>query len=121
MADGRETRGQPHGRGATWRRGTARQSSAYGRAVPTADARVTNVANASDQQQLAMKGESLYKISALTANSPEICRRHYAALVPEAMADTVEFRPCVLPPLPLTLTTRQPFVSCSLVTGVQHP
>jgi hypothetical protein len=39
----------------------------------------------------AMKGESLYKISALMGNSPEICRRHYAALVPEAMADTVEF------------------------------
>lgn len=32
----------------------------------------------------AMKGESLYKISALMGNSPEICRRHYAALVPEA-------------------------------------
>lgn len=41
--------------------------------------------------QLAMKGESLYKISALLGNSPEICRRHYAALVPEALADTVEF------------------------------
>jgi integrase len=41
--------------------------------------------------QLAMKGESLYKISALMGNSPEICRRHYAALVPEAVADTVEF------------------------------
>jgi len=41
--------------------------------------------------QLAQKGESLYKISALMGNSPEICRRHYAALLPEAMADTVEF------------------------------
>ena len=41
--------------------------------------------------QLAQKGESLYKISALMGNSPEICRRHYAALVPEAMADAVEF------------------------------
>ena len=29
--------------------------------------------------QLAMKGESLYKISTLMGNSPEICRRHYAA------------------------------------------
>ena len=28
---------------------------------------------------LAMKGESLYKISELMGNSPEICRRHYAA------------------------------------------
>jgi len=41
--------------------------------------------------QLAMKGESLYKISALLGNSPEICRRHYAALIPETMADSVEF------------------------------
>ncbi len=41
--------------------------------------------------QLAMKGESLYKIATLMGNSPEICRRHYAALVPEAMCDTVEF------------------------------
>ncbi len=40
---------------------------------------------------LAMKGESLYKISELMGNSPEICRRHYAALVPEEMRDTVEF------------------------------
>ncbi len=41
--------------------------------------------------QLAMKGESLYKISNLMGNSPEICRRHYAALIPENMLDTVEF------------------------------
>ena len=41
--------------------------------------------------QLAMKGESLYKISALMGNSPEICRRHYAALEPEALVDSVEF------------------------------
>lgn len=41
--------------------------------------------------QLAMKGESLYKISTLMGNSPEICRRHYAALIPEALIDTVEF------------------------------
>lgn len=38
-----------------------------------------------------MTGESLYKIATLMGSSPEICRRHYAALVPEAMADTVEF------------------------------
>jgi integrase len=43
--------------------------------------------------QLAQKGESLYKISQLMGNSPEICRRHYAALIPEAMADSVEFSP----------------------------
>jgi len=41
--------------------------------------------------QLAMKGESLYKISTLMGNSPEICRRHYAALVPESMIESVEF------------------------------
>ena len=38
-----------------------------------------------------MKGESLYKIATLMGNSPEICRRHYAALVPEALTETVEF------------------------------
>ena len=48
--------------------------------------------------QLAQKGESLYKISELMGNSPEICRRHYAALVPERMKDTVEFHiPATLP------------------------
>lgn len=41
--------------------------------------------------QLAMKGESLYKISNLMGNSPEICRKHYAALLPELMTDVVEF------------------------------
>ncbi len=40
---------------------------------------------------LAMKGESLFKISELMGNSPEICRRHYAALTPEEMRDSVEF------------------------------
>lgn len=40
---------------------------------------------------LAQKGESLYKIAELLGNSPEICRRHYAALMPEKMRDTVEF------------------------------
>lgn len=29
-----------------------------------------------------MKGESLYKIATIMGNSPEICRRHYAALLP---------------------------------------
>ena len=40
---------------------------------------------------LASNGQSLYKISALLGNSPEICRRHYAALIPEALTDCVEF------------------------------
>jgi integrase len=41
--------------------------------------------------QLASIGESLYKISALMGNSPEICRRHYAVLIPEELTGTVEF------------------------------
>lgn len=40
---------------------------------------------------LAQKGESLYKIAELMGNSPEICKRHYAALIPERMQDAVEF------------------------------
>ncbi len=40
---------------------------------------------------LAQKGVSLYKIAELMGNSPNICRRHYAALIPELMQDTVEF------------------------------
>jgi integrase len=43
--------------------------------------------------QLAQKGESLYKIAELMGNSPEICRWHHAALVPEKMHDVVEFSP----------------------------
>jgi integrase len=42
---------------------------------------------------LAQRGESLYKIATLMGNSPEICRRHYAALIPENMHDSVEFGP----------------------------
>jgi integrase len=41
--------------------------------------------------QLAMKGESLYKIAQLMGNSPEIVRRHYAALLTESLVDSVEF------------------------------
>jgi len=40
---------------------------------------------------LAQKGISLYKISELMGNSPEICRKHYAALMPQEMHDEVEF------------------------------
>jgi hypothetical protein len=46
--------------------------------------------------QLAMKGESLYKNATLMGNSPEICRRHYTALMPEALTTTVEFSAQVL-------------------------
>lgn len=42
--------------------------------------------------QLAIKGVSLYKISTIMGNSPEICQRHYAALIPESLADSVEFQ-----------------------------
>lgn len=41
--------------------------------------------------QLAQKGVSLTKIAELMGNSPEICRRHYVALLPEQMTDVVEF------------------------------
>lgn len=41
--------------------------------------------------QLAQRGITLYKISEMMGNSPEICRRHYAALCPNAMHDDVEF------------------------------
>jgi len=40
---------------------------------------------------LAQKGVSLYKIAKLMGNSPDICRKHYAALMPEKMHDVVEF------------------------------
>lgn len=41
---------------------------------------------------LAQNGVSLYKVSQLLGNSPEVCRRHYAALAPESLSDEVEFR-----------------------------
>ena len=52
---------------------------------------------------LAMKGESLYKISALMGNSPDICRRHYAALLPESLVDSVEFGEQDAAPKPLAV------------------
>ena len=62
---------------------------------------------------LAQKGESLYKIAELMGNSPEICRRHYAALMPEKMHDVVEFSPAnsskaANSPLPLPLSPHPP-------------
>lgn len=41
--------------------------------------------------QLAKRGVSLYKISGLMGNSPDICRRHYAAIRTEHLHDDVEF------------------------------
>lgn len=40
---------------------------------------------------LAHRGVSLFQIATLMGNSPEICRRHYAAMVPETMAGFVDF------------------------------
>ena len=40
---------------------------------------------------LAQRGMSLFKIAQLMGNSPEICRRHYAALVPEQMHGEINF------------------------------
>ncbi|MBB6431383.1 tyrosine-type recombinase/integrase [Algisphaera agarilytica] len=41
--------------------------------------------------QLAQNGVSLFKVSSLMGNSPEICRRHYASLAPETMLSEIEF------------------------------
>lgn len=41
--------------------------------------------------QLAQRGESLYKISQIMGNSPEVCRRHYAALTIESLQGCVDF------------------------------
>jgi integrase len=41
--------------------------------------------------QLAQKGVSLYKISHLLGNSPPICSRHYASLIPASMHADVSF------------------------------
>ncbi|MFT3786033.1 MAG: tyrosine-type recombinase/integrase [Tepidisphaeraceae bacterium] len=41
--------------------------------------------------QLAIKGESLYKIAMLMGNSPAICQRHYAALTTDCLSLAVEF------------------------------
>jgi integrase len=38
---------------------------------------------------LAQRGVSLYKISAMMGNSPEICRKHYAALIPDQFVGDV--------------------------------
>jgi integrase len=58
--------------------------------------------------QAAMEGKSLYKISEVMGNSPEICRKHYAHLMPESLVDTVEFgQNNPSPPLP-TLSAAAP-------------
>jgi integrase len=40
---------------------------------------------------LAMRGESLFKVSKLMGNSPQVCEKHYAFLLPESLFETVEF------------------------------
>jgi len=52
--------------------------------------------------QLAMRGESLYKIATLMGNTPQIAERHYASLMPESLVGSVEFEPFVpgQPPQP---------------------
>lgn len=40
---------------------------------------------------LAQKGVSLYKISILMGNSPEVCKRHYASVLPHSLISEVEF------------------------------
>ena len=40
---------------------------------------------------LAHNSVSLYIIASLMGNSPDICRKHYASLIPEALGDEVEF------------------------------
>ncbi len=42
---------------------------------------------------LAQGGRSLFQIAELMGNSPDVCRKHYAALMPEKMYDVVEFDP----------------------------
>lgn len=47
---------------------------------------------------LASKGESLYKLAKLMGNSPQICEKHYAALMPECLYQSVEFDDDITPP-----------------------
>jgi len=47
---------------------------------------------------LASKGESLYKISKLMGNSPQVCEKHYAFLMPECLYESVEFSEDTTPP-----------------------
>lgn len=41
--------------------------------------------------QLAMNGKSLYMISKWMGNSPQVCAKHYAALLPEKLHRDIEF------------------------------
>ncbi len=43
--------------------------------------------------QLALKGLSLYQIAKLMGNSPDVAAKYYASLIPEQMAELVDFGP----------------------------
>jgi integrase len=59
--------------------------------------------------QLASKGVSLLKISSLMGNSPEICRKHYAALIPDSLVECVEFGvPATTPAAPVPAAPAPP-------------
>jgi hypothetical protein len=76
---------------ATVFKGTCSDASPFFRASKTPFVHEAKAPPTTFGSQLAQNGVSLYKISTLMGNSPEICRRHYAALVPETMAAEVEF------------------------------
>jgi integrase len=59
--------------------------------------------------QLASKGVSLLKISVLMGNSPEICRKHYATIIPDSLVECVEFgAPAPIPAAPVTAAPAPP-------------
>lgn len=60
---------------------------------------------------LASKGESLYKIAKLMGNSPQICEKHYAALMPECLYQSVEFGDAAPPPAPEPAAPQPPPVA----------
>lgn len=57
---------------------------------------------------LASKGESLYKVAKLMGNSPQICEKHYAALMPECLYQSVEFDDTVTPTPAPAIPTQPP-------------
>ena len=63
---------------------------------------------------LASKGESLYKISKLMGNSPQICEKHYAALMPECLFESVEFGGPVPPQMSKETTKPAIVENCQL-------
>jgi integrase len=64
---------------------------------------------------LASKGESLYKIAKLMGNSPQICEKHYAALMPECMYQSVEFGDTAPPAAPQPAAPTPPPVHVQVI------